>query len=185
MPEIPDKKTAYDHFLRGGFGNKPQTWNSLEELDGSGYYGEVVLRYKGIGGKDLPQYGIHLSIAEAATVAKQWFSQGARPALLAINEAASDHDLTIQGEVMQTIEHYALFWSDEKTTMREAMKNGRQAYGREALALLKRYLSPSSYEDMQELLDMYPSHVIEFSSYRYNVGGCRGRNTFIWEVRNY
>ena len=51
--------------------------------------------------------------------------------------------------------------------------------------LLKRNLFSSSYSDITRLLKEFPKSIIEFSSYRVSVGNLMGRNTVIWEVRNF
>lgn len=43
----------------------------------------------------------------------------------------------------------------------------------------------ASYEDVRELLKLYPNHVVEFSCCDRSVGSVPGRNTVIWEVRLY
>ena len=57
--------------------------------------------------------------------------------------------------------------------------------GLNAKIILQRNLSPSSLSDMESLLQTFPNDVIEFSSYSIPVGNIQGRNTVIWEVRNY
>ncbi|MBV8176958.1 MAG: hypothetical protein JO151_20675 [Verrucomicrobia bacterium] len=69
--------------------------------------------------------------------------------------------------------------------MRAALREGKQMEGLKALMLLRQSLFPSSLSDVWDLFARFPSSVIEFSSYEYPVGHLRGRNTVIWEVRNY
>ena len=104
---------------------------------------------------------------------------------VAYNEAAPDHALLIQDEVMLSTEYISLFYSQEKTTMRKALQRGQHTGGLRALCLLRQHLFPSSWEDIQELLERFPDSVIEFSAFEYAVGFLRNRNTVIWEVRNY
>ena len=43
-PSIRNKTECYELYQTGFFGNKPRTWNSLEELRDSKYNGEVSIR---------------------------------------------------------------------------------------------------------------------------------------------
>lgn len=55
----------------------------------------------------------------------------------------------------------------------------------ETRILLRRYMDPSSQDDLDMLLDMYPDAAIEFTCFSVNVGVFPHRNTIFWEVRNY
>lgn len=183
---IATKRDSYKLYEEGRFGNKLRTWNSLSELLSSDFVGKVVMRYKGVaGGAKYPFLGVHLSIDAAVETHRAWRKLGARETEIVFNEAAPDEKLLLQGELTLSTEHYSLFWSDEKTTMRSALSRGVQWHGLRALHLLKSRMFPSSWEDLQVLLDDFPDSVVEFSTYSVPVGGLPGRNTVIWEVRNY
>ena len=53
-----------------------------------------------------------------------------------------------------------------------------------ALDVLPR-MNENSYDDLMELVELYPEHVIEFSATEGEVGLIRGRNHVVWEVRLY
>jgi hypothetical protein len=183
---IPTKSASYRLYHGGEFGNKLRTWDSLVSVVSSGFSGKIVMRYKGAnGGAIYPRLGEHLNLNEAAAAVRSWIAAGAREDQIAYNEAAPDAALILQGEVMLSVEHVSLFWSAERTTMRRAMNRGRQWEGLRALALLKERLFPSSWEDVNLLLERFPTAVIEFSAYRHAVGNIPGRNAVIWEVRDY
>ena len=79
-----------------------------------------------------------------------------------------------------------LHYTYVKNPMNKALRiSSENTQGLEAKMLLEKYLSPSSISDIYCLLDTFPESVIEFSSYRIPVGNIPGRNTVIWEVRNY
>ena len=81
---------------------------------------------------------------------------------------------------------YALTYSTIKKPMNPALKEEtKYAAGLNALLLLKKSLCPSSFDNLETLLDIYPESVIEFGAYEVNVGVIPNRNTLIWEVRNY
>lgn len=183
---IPTKSACYRLYESGAFGNKLRTWNDLSSLMRDDYCGGVVMRYKGAGGgTEYPRYGQEIPKAEVADTVQAWVSAGASRESIRFNEAAWDDKLIIQGEVMRSQEHLSLFYSREKTKMREALKRGLQVEGLRAMMLLRHALSPASYDDVEALIERYPDAVIEFSAYSHNVGNCRGRNAVIWEVRNY
>jgi hypothetical protein len=101
-----------------------------------------------------------------------------------VNEMAPDHALLLQGEVTE------VGWELRYSTvpglhMREAMLSPDRAFGLAARLLLQRAMTPSSYSDLLALFDVFPEHVVEFSSYAVLLGDLKGRNTLIWEVRSY
>lgn len=179
---IPNKRTAYSLYERRAFGNKFRTWNSISDLEGSGFTGSVTMRYKGLGG-DFIAYRV--PVGEAAGRADAWAAQGASRELIVFNESAPDHDLVVQGELMLTGHGLYLFSATDPAPMRDALLRGTHAWRLKAKALLESALTPASYDDLQELLDLFPSCVVEFSAYRYPVGDLPGRNAVVWEVRNY
>lgn len=69
--------------------------------------------------------------------------------------------------------------------MREAMKHAKRATGLRAQMILKELLWPSSYDDLMDLIDLFPEHVIEFGAHTRAVGVLPHRNTVVWEVRAY
>jgi hypothetical protein len=183
---IGSKTENYRLYETGAFGNKLRTWASFEEIEPSGYSGKVVMRYKGsAGGSQYPRIGQQITIPEARHALDLWVRLGAKLSAVAYNEAAPDHVLLIQGEVMLSTDHFSIFYSQQKTSMRTALRNGKQVDGIRALCMLRHYLFPSSFEDIQELFERFPDSVIEFSAYEHAIGSLRARNAVIWEVRNY
>jgi hypothetical protein len=186
-PEIVSSKAEnYLLYEAGAYGNKFRTWNTLEEITASGFSGKIVMRYRGkSGGAHYPRLGEQIPLSEASATLREWVAEGAEIGAVAYNEAAPDHALLMQGELVLSIEHISLFYSMKKTTMRLALREGKHSSGLQALALLQQSLFPSSWSDIQELLERFPDSVIEFSAFEHAVGFLRGRNCVIWEVRNY
>lgn len=54
-----------------------------------------------------------------------------------------------------------------------------------ARALLRHVLNGNSYDDLTDLLELYPGHVVELSALDCCFGTCRGRNAVVWECRKY
>tara|TARA_Y100000310_G_scaffold268797_1_gene281602 strand:+ start:8044 stop:8268 length:225 start_codon:yes stop_codon:yes gene_type:complete len=73
-----------------------------------------------------------------------------------------------------------------KKPMNQALaKEELHVCGLDARSLLEENLFASSHSDITRLLKEFPKSIIEFSSYNISVGDLKGRNTVIWEVRNY
>lgn len=194
IPDLPrciqNKRDMYELYNRGHFGNRLRTWNSLEEFFASDYEGQVSLRYRGPLPGGLGLYGVErrevACLVERAEVVTREKGLSFDRSLVMLNEAAPDDRLMIQGEVQRTPElGVYLRHSFVKTRMRIAMEEPLHATGLRALILLRTYLDPNSYEDVQELLDIYDGHVVEFSTYEMTIGDCPRRNTIVWECRGY
>lgn len=54
-----------------------------------------------------------------------------------------------------------------------------------ARMLLRRFLNPNSLDDLYQLLEAYPGHVVELSATEQEYGTHPGRNAVVWEVRDY
>lgn len=68
---------------------------------------------------------------------------------------------------------------------RQLLRHPRRWCGTAARLLLRRHLTPSSFEDLLALFDRYPDHVVELSALESCHGTIPGRNAIIWEVRLY
>jgi hypothetical protein len=189
MKTVPTKAIFYRLYEQGAFGNKPLTFASMDDLLASGFTGKVGLRYGGkMPGAQYPKYCESVTVPEAVALAALWETLGADKACISCIAAQGidDECVLMQGEVQRSEYGLLLYYSTERARMRPALaKSGQQVHGLTAQILLKRHLWPTSYDDVMELLDEYPSSVIECTAYSQAVGNCRNRNTIIWEVRNY
>jgi len=188
--EVKLKVESYAFYNLGLLGNRAMIWQSLEEIDKSGWKGEVCVRStKGIR-RGKTRYNIPRSDLE--NVIKELGKDGIPADSLTFNQAMSDGNLTIQGEVMRNHQGLFLLYSRVKKPMNLALREHEErATGLTAKCLLESELWTSSYDDVMELLGYFststaePSAIVEFSAYNEEVGALRGRNTVIWEVRNY
>lgn len=181
--KITTKKQFYKLHQRGAFGNRALAWNTKEDLIKSKWTGQICIRGIGIP-RNLTKYNIPQEELENAI--ETFIEKGVSIEKLRFNQSMPDEALTIQGELKTTINHIDLTYSTIKEPMNAALKKEEiHISGLNAIMLLKQNLSPSSYADLQILLEKYPTSVIEFSSYSCPVGDTKGRNTVIWEVRNY
>lgn len=183
--EVTSKEKNFRLLKRGSFGNKLRTWGSRQEVLNSGYRGTVTMRYRGDGGGSF--YAYEVPLRKIRSVEREWSGGGLDVSRISFNESAPDDFLVIQGEVMRGVEGLELFYSTKQMKMRDAMVDGgaRSARGLTAKLLLETHLNPSSFADLEVLLDGFPDHVVEFSTYRFCLGDIPGRNTVIWEVRKY
>lgn len=172
---ISTKREMYRLFLKGALGNRLRTWDNVHDYLDSGFGGRVVLRSKQMAG--ICNYDI--SRSEACRLLLN-MPEGT----YAINESASDQRLIFQGEVRRSEHVLDLVISEVKAKMRDALlKRSIHLFGLTAVNLLKATLRPSSYDDLMDLLEI--CEVVEFGIYDMLLGDCRGRNTIIWECRNY
>lgn len=98
-----------------------------------------------------------------------------------ISPMLPDQELIVQGEILDDY----LFSSTALMPMRQALREYPEH--REGLVTkiyLQTLLPPDDYEDIVTLQQLYPGHVIEFSTYNVPVGQLK-RRTVTWEVRNY
>ncbi len=68
-------------------------------------------------------------------------------------------------------------------TWREGMQNPVTTCGLQAAAVIRKHLNDNSHDDLRELLDTYPGHVVELTALDRCVGTVPHRNAVIWEVR--
>lgn len=169
--EAPKSKAEFrGRYLRGEFGNKPSTWKDAGDLDRSGFTGTVTARSAAPGG---PCH-YRVPVVTATTMSGYVY-----------NESMPDEKLLVQGEVFRDNGGLRLTYNTTPgLTMRDAMRSPKNATGLVASMILRKYLWPSSYDDVMTLLDDYDG-VVEFGAYAGAVGDCPHRNTVIWEVRNY
>jgi hypothetical protein len=182
---IENKRQAYALYNQGKFGNKLRTWDSVKDFVYSGHTLPVSMRYKGTGGA---WFAYNVPAKEVADRAKQWIREGADPLRIVVNESAPDERLVMQGELILTWRGLCLLAHWEKVKMRVAISQcteRNEITGVRAYGILKHLCTGPSYDDLMLLLEQYPDSAIEFSIYEMCLGSCPGRNTLIWEVRNY
>jgi hypothetical protein len=99
-----------------------------------------------------------------------------------------ERDRIVQGELCRSSNGINFFYSLAHLPMRVALEqSGVHLSGLNAQRTLQWYVQrsdPSGYDWLMSLLDLYPDHVIEFTTYRKPIGTHPAR-TLIWEVRLY
>ncbi len=71
------------------------------------------------------------------------------------------------------------------STWRKPLEPWRHLEGVAARLMLHKHLNANSYDDLLNLMELYPRHVYELSAVEGCYGTVPGRNAVMWEVRNY
>lgn len=173
------KTESLELLRRGALGNTLRTWESFEHLLFDGYQGPLTIRSRVPGSTECYFKVPYWTVLSRASVF--W-----DPTRYYFNESAPDEHLVLQGEVTRETWGLELKYSTKPgLVMREAMRDAQWARGLVADMLLRAHLDASSYDALMELLDTYPNHVVEFSTYSRALGAIPGRNTVVWECRDY
>lgn len=185
MDKITDKDTMYSLLRSGRLGNTLHSDRTLAGLRAK-CSGLVGLRYSGTtSGKRWFQLGLRTD-AEVNACVDRWVAEGAQRELVVFSQQAPD--CTFNAELTGTAARpYVRYHADPRMACRDAMLDYGAAdlRGVLALAFLRRALTAPSFEDVLDLLDAWPDHVIELTTFNQCVGWARGRNHVVWEVRHY
>ena len=193
--EIKSKSEFYDLYNNYLLGNRPLAWNNLNDVLNSDYKGTITIRdAKGTKRGDinaiLPMFLVPTT--KLKETIKQLEEKGISKTDMKFNQSMPDDYLTIQGELLKNHNGINLLYTNIPKPMNIALKQQTlHAKGLKAELILKHFLWPSSYEEIKSLLDFFShedsssSSVIEFSTYSIPVGHLPGRNTVIWEVRDF
>lgn len=185
MKPVLHKRDFVLRYMNGEFGNRSPTWDNLKEFtldrdkDGDALY-HIRNRVKGG-----PTF-YDLRIAGVHQCWRSLVQKGIQPSSLYISQMCPTERTKIQGEVMQSEHYIDLWYSKIAKPMREALAlESYHVNGLTAVIQLRKYLCASSWAWMQELLENYPHHVIEFTTFDVCWGTVTNYNTVFWEVRSY
>ena len=204
--EIKYKLDMYDLFERGLFGNRQviypiadaKRWvDTAEEFYENGEWildwepafqpphKLWALRYKVPNHRKWSCYDLHPFAVWGKYLT--WIGEGANKDLFNLTPMMPDDKIIIQGEISRSDQ---FGWMFRLSTMPRPMNISLRddpihINGPGGWLHLKGTMDAQSYSDIQELFETYPDATVEFSTYSINVGDCPGRNTLIWEVRNY
>lgn len=185
--EIRTKAEFYRLWEAGVLGNKLRTWRDPQAAQASGVP-TVGIRYADPRGGGTPKFTICENPGIPA-MWDEWLREGYDHRGMVVCEAAPDLLATIQGEVCRDVWgwHGLLGRVTGGKRMRDSMRDGdlKPCHGVQVLDLLHRFMDPSSRDDLEGLLEIYPAATVEFTCYSVDVGFLPNRNTIFWEVRNY
>lgn len=183
-PTIDTKEECYTLYHAGIFGNSPLVWNTYEEVMNSGWRGEVCIRGRIPLTRGRVRYNIPLeTLKDEVEIMKR--ETGLSDYQISFNQSMPDERLILQGELMRDNPFYLLYTTVKKPMNLALSEEEKHASGFTALNLLKANLFPSSFSDIEALVDRFPNSVFEFSAYEIAVGNIPGRNVVVWEGRNY
>jgi hypothetical protein len=185
MKTIKNKREYYEMYDLGLFGNRARVWESYEEILKSDWRGDVCIRGKGNGiPRQFAKYDVPF---EKVREEIDFLDKIGYPEkVLTFNQSMPNSFLSIQGEVIDYVGGLELTYTLVQKPMNLGLKERTQhARGLKANLILRSRMDPSSFADLQTLLEIYPESAIEFSTYEVSVGDISGRNTVFWEVRNY
>jgi hypothetical protein len=198
---VLSKPDFVQRYKLGEFGNASPTWDTYKEFHecqwpDSRRFDRFHLRSRKPGGEGF----YNLSWIDLMS---RWMGSG-NPSQFYASAMAPEHRKTLQGEVCY-VESWDpqggnrkpglyLWYNTEQLPMRDGMAVAQSQEGYQyrmnadmlrARLLLRHHLCANSYDWLFTLLDRYPDHVIEFSSYEIEWGTVPGFNTVFWEVRKY
>lgn len=184
---VLSKRENWRRASAGLYGNRLRSWDTLEDLRASGWTGLVTVRTL-LGGGGPCVYDVPVDRVEAVLA-----DLGLPEAAVCFNQGAVDSTVRLQGEYLNDVVRVdgrtfdaALRFSTVKLKMRDALRAGeRTVYGLAARLALRDAMTPSSWADFEALLEVYPGHVLEVSTYEGTLGDIPGRNAIVWEVRRY
>ena len=175
-------KAEFFHLWKAGvLGNRTNLWDDPQRAFDSGAP-EIGFRELGKSGGGA---WTKVSRNHVFDTAREWTNLGRR---FILDDGCPDELRILQGEICRSCRGLEGFLdTTAKLPMRKAMAAGhmRHCSGATVLALLDKFMDPSSQDDIRDLLDLYPDATIEFSCFSVDVGVFPGRNTLFWEVRNY
>ena len=178
--EIRNKREFFTLWKLGVLGNRTNLWDNIDDaLDSSAK--EIGFRELGKSGGGAWEKAPR---SLAREVSERWTKLGRK---FIMDDGAPDDRRTLCGEVCRTHRGLEGILGIVQMPMREAIKRGllKPVRGLEVNVLLDRYMDPSSRDDLDSLLELFPDAVVEFSCFTVNVGAFPRRNTIFWEVRNY
>lgn len=183
MNAITTKRQNYELCHAGAYGNRVRQWDSIEAWRASDYTGLLALRVA------LEHGGGPKAFEVAPQHVEEWvtywdFQFGIRREQIRLSEMADGRRI-LQGQYANDFTG-EFFHTFETGPMPEALaKSHAYAFGLRSLLLLRGHMTPSSYADLEVLLERYPDHVFELSVWASCLGDTPGRNVIIWEVRRY
>lgn len=183
---INDKKLMYSLLKAGRLGNALQSYYTLSDWLASNP--KNAKTYWGIRTNDTSmdkRMRLNVQRIEVEKLYTDWFPDGTGGNISPMIDMHCTCKLQLWDAPHGYELQYITMWDFVDPWRGSFEKYGQHATGIKAKAILRHYLNENSYNDLQDLLAMYPGHVVEMSSCDICIGTKEHRNTIIWEVRNY
>lgn len=191
-PPVLSKADFAVRYAKGEFGNASPTYRTCEELlrVGERYPGAMPVPGKYHLRSKVPGGPTEYNLSWSAAVAR-WCDKP-NPGGWYCSAMAPEDRKILQGEILLMDASLGLSsglylnYNTKRLPMREGMAlESKHAEGPRARLILMHALCPNSLDWLGVLLDRYPLHAVEFSTYECNWGTLEGFNTVWWEVRKY
>lgn len=181
-PVIDNKKLMYELLGRGSFGNTIPYWLDEEDWEKTA--------------PKMPVWGVRTMTPggpcrlfcpedEVKKTCQEYRQAGYTPQISAMIDCVGA--VTLMAEVWDSptgLIVHGIDMPEKGANWRRDMPAKAKMYeGVAARRLLKQRLNPNSYEDLCDLLELWPDHVIEFSVMDRCFGTNDHRNTIVWELR--
>lgn len=178
--QITSKKQFYELSMKGLTGNCVNQFNSLKEARDAGWTDTLSFRYK-IPSSPYLRYKLPPEVWDDTF--EELVKMGADPNMFIFSENPDDTRLLLQAEFQDIVGGPYLRYSFVKTIQRVALQQEAFcAHGIKALEIIRHFFSPASFDQFQEIREMYPYHVCEFSCWDYDLGR-DNLNWVNWETR--
>jgi len=171
-----------EEFLRlyrlGRLGNYLQIWDSVSDLERSGYTGDVTLRARV---KDSPRLIVSVPASQAVSALR---CSGLGEGEYYVQEVPRS-ERRLNFEAMRCPHFLVLrYGTHPSLSLREDLtRNGREVLGARAYFRLKFFLGEEMAQ-LDEIWDQFPDAVIEATLFKDGCG-VWNRPLVIWEVRDY
>lgn len=176
---LDSKKDNIRALQEGLFGNAPRQWQTMDDVVTAVDDAPIVVRPRTPGGRCW--YEISVMEWFLTFCHDTWFD----PADYYFNEPIDPKTVTLNAEITHLNGEVVLHYSQLPNHMRPALLYfGAHAYGLEALLIMRHLACDKGRDTIEELLELYPNHVIEFTCMTKPYGTL-GWKTVIWEMRNY
>lgn len=179
---IRNREEYFQLWKRDAIGNHLRIWDHVEDIPDD-IESVMVREVNRNGGGGL------VNVTKTATLRKR------KPTKRVVyNELAPDERATLQAYIRKldgVVYLLAKETAREKLPtrperMRQAIRRAKCYEGLRALEIVRNHVSERDYEDICELLDVYPGHALEFTAYGVpSVGWARHSNVIYWELRGY
>lgn len=178
--------TKREYLARSGLGllgNRMPSWDTPADAIAAGHRGDVMIRSKT---PNSPFMRADVPVGEASRVMDSLVEQGADRDALYLTWMSPSVGRRINAEVWRGPDGLYLNYSTAQTHLRDGLdKSGKHAERSAARAVLEWACCPNSLADIDALLELYPDAVLEITAFDRQIGDLPGRNTVIWEVRDY
>jgi hypothetical protein len=182
MEKITSKSQMYAALLAGKFGNTIPCWFSVEDWEGvADFTKQWGVRTMTVGGP----CRLFCPADEVRSTFESYLSMGHTPQISCMIDNYGD--CVLMADVWDSptglIVHGIDMPEKDANWRRDMPGKARMYEGVAARRLLRRRLNENSYDDLMELLELYPDHDVELSAMSICFGTLPHRNTIIWECR--